>query len=501
MLKIEKPFKRVIAAACVGTMALSLLSGCGKKPVASTDPNQAATISVMLQTFTGEPVSEASPVKKEVEKLTNTKLDLRWVPSSTYGDKLNLVLASGEPPQVMYVGSKSSSIINAVRAGAFWEVGPYLKDYTHLSKANPVVIQNTSIDGKLYGLYRSRALGRNGMVFRKDWLQNLGLEEPKTIDDLYNVLKAFTTKDPDQNGKNDTYGMIVTNFFGPMDQLAVWFGAPNGWGEDAQGNLTPMYLTDEYLESVKFLKKLYEEGLMNKDFAVMDASKWNDPFIAGKAGVIIDTTDRANSLSTKSQEVNPKARVDIIGAVAGPKGYRTVPTSGYAGFFMFHKQGMKTEADLKRALAFFDKIHEKQVADLITNGIEGRHYKAVDGYKEEIKEATSLKNEWNDFQQIATFIDEDQTYKIKPTEVSQKITKVQKENEKTIVANPGEALISSTYATRGPQLDAIIKDARVKYIVGQLDDAGFKAEMERWHKSGGDEYIKEMNAEYKKIKK
>jgi len=67
-------------------------------------------------------------------------------------------------------------------------------------KANSIALGNPSKHGKVYGLYRSRPLGRNGMMIRQDWLENVGLQPPKTIDDFYNILKALATQDPDKNG-------------------------------------------------------------------------------------------------------------------------------------------------------------------------------------------------------------------------------------------------------------------------------------------------------------
>jgi putative aldouronate transport system substrate-binding protein len=56
------------------------------------------------------------------------------------------------------------------------------------------------------------------------------------------------------------------------------------------------------------------------------------------------------------------------------------------------------------------------------------------------------------------------------------------------------------YAQVGQQLDNIIGDARIQYIVGQIDDAGFDAAIELWKKTGGDDYIREINELYKAAK-
>ncbi|MBW7459897.1 hypothetical protein K0U00_38140, partial [Paenibacillus sepulcri] len=65
-----------------------------------------------------------------------------------------------------------------------------------------------------------------------------------------------------------------------------------------------------------------------------------------------------------------------------------------------------------------------------------------------------------------------------------------------VVPNPGEPLYSATYTEKGAQLDTIAADARIKFIVGKIDEAGFQADMDLWKKSGGDEYVKEMNEAY-----
>ena len=62
-------------------------------------------------------------------------------------------------------------------------------------------------------------------------------------------------------------------------------------------------------------------------------------------------------------------------------------------------------------------------------------------------------------------------------------------------------MVSNTYSMKGPQLDAIISSANTKYIVGQIDETQYKAELEKWKQQGGADYIKEINEAYKALKK
>ncbi|WP_214626920.1 extracellular solute-binding protein [Paenibacillus agaridevorans] len=455
-------------------------------------------ISIMMQSFDTNLPKADSPVIKKLEEYTNTDLDIQFVPNSSYPDKVNITLASGQLPTIMVV-DKSPSFISSARAGAFWEVGPYLKDYPNLSQANDIVLNNSSIDGKNYGVYRGRVLGRMGVTLNQVWMENLGLQPPKTIDEFYNVLKAFKENDPDQNGKDDTYGVVITKYAGPWDIMQVWFGAPNGWGDDGSGNLVPTHMTPEYREALQFFRKLYEEGLVNEDFAVMDSAVWNDPFVNGKAGAFVDVADNARRLNSPMQEKAPRdsSYTNVYQAPVGPKGHRDMPTTGYAGMLAISKSAVKTEEELKKVLTFIDRLSDVEMQDLLGYGMEGVHYDMVDGYiapKENLD--ASLIQQYNGLNQMLTFIGPVGAT-LEQTDINKMIAEVQAANESIVVANPAQPLVSEVYAQKGQQLDNIIADARIQYIVGQIDDAGLDKAIELWKTTGGNDYIAEINKLHK----
>lgn len=77
-----------------------------------------------------------------------------------------------------------------------------------------------------------------------------------------------------------------------------------------------------------------------------------------------------------------------------------------------------------------------------------------------------------------------------------------KNNEAIAVSNPVEPLISQTAVEKGTELNKIIADARVKFIMGTLDEAGFNKEVEKWRSQGGDQMIKDYTELYtKQVKK
>ena len=513
---MKKALRRGVKITLIASLSLLLLAGCvsnssgtssSSKPAdspktASTPASQQRlTVSIMADSFSTQPPTKDDPVLKALEDYLNTNLNITWVPNNTINDKFNITLASGNLPDIMYVPDKLPSFISAVKAGAFWDLGPYLKDYPNLSQANPIVLSNSSINGKIYGIYRARTLGRMGISIRKDWLANVGLSEPKTIDDFHNLLKAFKNNDPNKDSKNDTYGMVVTKYNGPWDIMQTWFGVPNKWGLDQNGKLAPDFTFPQYMEALNFFRTIYKEGLVNQDFAVMEPSKWNDPIINNQAGIIVDVADTAQRLEDKLEKANPGKTdlMTVIGAVSGPSGLHNLPTSGYSGMFAIPKSSVKTEAQLKQVLTVLDKLNDKKAQVLADNGIEGRHYTLKDGYAVQTKDQ-NLVNEYQDLNQLMMFLPEDRTILPVQTPIRKQVAEVQSANVKIVVGNPAAGFVSQTYAQKGVQLDNIINDARTKFIVGQIDANGMKQAIDLWHKSGGDDYIKEINQLYEASK-
>jgi putative aldouronate transport system substrate-binding protein len=488
-------------------MAISVLSllmaaacssaGTGASETANGDNPQAekpTEIKIMASYFGTEPPKPDTEEMKLIEAYTNTKLDMTWIPNASYRDKLNVTIASGELPDILIVqGDRTSSIVNAVRSGMFWEIGPYLQDYANLKQRNNVVVSNTSYDGKIYGIYRERPYARSGFVVRKDWLDKLGLQQPKTIDELYNVLRAFTYDDPDGDGKPNTYGLAgLTNW----EYYLGIFGGNNMWGVK-DGKLAPAFMEKEYMDTMRFLRKLYEEKILVQDFAVASSLAQRDDNInKNKAGMYtgsIDDSLRHGDLN----KIVPQAEIDVFTDVAGPKGVRIMPQAGYNGLLMFPKNSVKDEAELKRLLGFIDKMADEKMATLIQFGIEGKHYTLKDGKAVQTAEQQKLFSEHgNDYLQFTASTANAIPGELTP--LATKINRLMEENAAKAVVNPATPFLSETYIKKGTELDKIIDDNRTKFIMGQLDEAGWNKAIEQWKAAGGDLITQEYNEQYSK---
>ncbi|RAV21270.1 extracellular solute-binding protein [Paenibacillus contaminans] len=510
MITFSKMAKKSTMGSLAAVMALGATVGCsGEKPkesATSASPNTSnsaspsktpITISMMVPQYTTEPVKADSPGMQKIREYTGYNIDINWVVGAGFEEKLNATIASGSMPQVLVIpDNKSANIVNAARSGMFWEVGPYLKDYPNLANLNPQILTNISLDGKIYGLPRTRPLSRSGILFRKDWLDNVGLKAPQTVDELYEVLKAFTLNDPDKNGKNDTFGLSDQG--AAIDNLAIYFGAPLTWGVQPDGKLIPSFMTPEYLEAMKFNRKLYTEKLVNQDFLIA-----KDGYVAninqGKAGFLFTAVDSVTTaLFADLKKLNPQATLDVATGIKGPKGEFTPADAGYAGLLMFPKSSVKTEQDLKNILAFFNKMTDKQMIDLTMLGVEGHTYTMENGMP---KVNSDLYNkEINPLNQIMVKLG---IFGPKPgdTPMETKWKGIVADNEKKGVSNPTAPLISQANVEKGAQLLKQVTDARGKFIMGELDEAGWQQAIETWRKNGGDQIIAEFTAEYAKINK
>jgi putative aldouronate transport system substrate-binding protein len=116
------------------------------------------------------------------------------------------------------------------------------------------------------------------MYVRADWMKTLGKTMPTTTDELYDVLKAFTTGDPDKNGNADTFG---TSGWLWAIHFIPWVNI-YGWKEE-NGKWIPGYVSDDFLPALQFFNKLYKEKILDPEFAI---AKSNDMFYQGKMGLM-----------------------------------------------------------------------------------------------------------------------------------------------------------------------------------------------------------------------
>jgi putative aldouronate transport system substrate-binding protein len=488
--------KRATLYFCLFTMLVfSFLSACNDKE--STGSGQdVARPSISILAPLHFPQQPSKEIMAEIEKLTGVKLDIRWVPEGVYTDKMNTALTTNSLGKVTFVKFSDYNLVkNAIRSDAFWEIGPYLQEFSNLKQLNPAILKQTSVDSKIYGLYTERPSSRQGVIIRKDWLDNLHLNNPQTLDELYEVMRQFTYNDPDQNGKQDTLGLVDRNdlVYGVFKTLSSYFGTPNNWKLENH-QFVPEFVTAEYKNTMNFMKKLYDEKIINQDFALTSKEVQRDKFINGIAGVFIGSMTDVQRLSIEAQNLNPKAELTLINRIKGPEGYKVWSIPNYNGLYLFSKKAIATEDELRQVLEFFDRTMDKDVANIMMYGFEGRHYKLAEGKIILPEETSELRvKEVNPLYSlmIADISNKNIMEVAQKEQLTSLADQLSKDNESFLVDDPTVSLSSSTYDEKNVELSTIIVDATYNYILGNITAEGFQKEVEKWRASGGNQIIKE----------
>ena len=130
------------------------------------------------------------------------------------------------------------------------------------------------ISGEFYHLPAStpkeiRADEAINVGINQAWLDTLKLEYPKTVEDLYNVLVAFRDQDPNGNGLKDEIPLIYNGgniYRSDITEFlinAFVFCNDSVFFNVTDGKIWSPYITDEYREAMKYMNKLYKEGLFS----------------------------------------------------------------------------------------------------------------------------------------------------------------------------------------------------------------------------------------------
>lgn len=501
----KKAVKKFYMSTCLLLVVAIIVSGCSSSSKeSSADSEDLKNITMMANLHTPEVPSDK--IEKLLEEKSGFDLSFSWTPDSNYEEKLNTAFATETLPEATFLKNQASFIKfkQAIRDGQFWEIGPYLDEYENLSKLYEQTLANTAVDGKIYALYQGRPAARSGIIYRKDWADHLGLSAPETIEDVYEMARAFTEDDPDGNGKDDTIGLSDFSdlYWGAFKIISSWHGTPNNWGVK-DGELLPEFMFDEYIQTMDYMKDLRDKGYMNSDFPVTSKDDHRALVKNGTAGIVIGPMGDISSIHADTTELNPNATFEIQNVITGPDGeYGIWALPGYGNVVLFPKTSVETEEELKEILNFFDYLMSPEGSNLVFWGSEGEHYELQDGKALGLDTDLSTRDV-KPYQSIE--IGEPTTNgrydSIYTLDIKEKAEKLTVDNDQYLITDPTAALDSATYIEKGEMLNQKINDATYNYILGDIDLNGFKAAIEDWKKSGGDEIIKEYNEAYQNIEK
>lgn len=316
--------KKCFLKICCGLLALAVLAGCSSTPggASGADSSAAGTSENSADMSGAEPLSEqtlpisdekvtltywrvwsndytpdfnAYQVNEEMEEKTNVKIEFTTVASSIAKEKFGILLASQDLPDmiennVAYPGGGEKAISDGVYIDMAPYVETYMPNYRALRESDETVRKMTISDtGKMWGIYplfcdNDKTLCAEpswiGMVIRQDWLDDLKLEQPHTIDEWHTVLTAFK----EEKGAEAPLLLSKTGIM-PYDYFLSAYGVKSEFYKDGD---TVKYgpIEEGYRQYLELMAQWYAEGLVDQNFISNEitSNAPKDYIATGKSG-------------------------------------------------------------------------------------------------------------------------------------------------------------------------------------------------------------------------
>lgn len=365
-----KVMKKVTSLLLVAVLAAGALSGCGKDTageessfeyVKDENLNEPGKFPVCKKpvTFTvGIPKSsfvtdyEDNAFTKKLEEKMNCKIKFEFLPATDTLQKIEMMMASGgdELPDIICgVNFTDSALVNYGSSGsivplnAFYENSSYyLKDMFKNEKDIDYLI--TSPDGNKYYVPHyikafQNEVGCTRAWINKKWLDNLGLEIPKTTEEFKAVLKAFKEKDPNGNGKADEIPFSGYTSLGNLCGLEYFFGSflkftpKTSYLYAKDGKIEAGYVKKEWKDAVKYCRELYKEGLIGDSTYTLDSNGFsplrNNPDVSILGSFVSMGISFSAGLEDRYSEYVPLPPLKGSGGYKSAVWVPTVPNSGF----------------------------------------------------------------------------------------------------------------------------------------------------------------------------
>ncbi|MFF3923490.1 extracellular solute-binding protein [Paenibacillus lactis] len=510
--------KRGFSVLLVSCLILAMLAGCGGKagkggqagalPGAKDGAAASEKLSFSISFSTGGNIYiESSPDINndkwvlKLEEMTNTDLDIRLMSHKEFDQKMSLMFAGNDIPDVvgnMRGGPTTASMSGSVEAGVFMPLDDLLKEHAPnlMKMVTPEAWEEVSYNGRIYGIPAwLENPSRRATFIRTDLMEKAGIKEaPKTVEEYLDMLRAFKklgVEHPYQYRENFKY---ADTFLGAFDVLPFQFMELNG-------EVVPKFFDVENMtKALQTYKTMYDEGLIPKDFASLSQVDYRRNINSGKSGMWASNGEGLIGFRTKLKEVDPSMKVDIYPSPTGPDGkgglglYSSISTT----YYINDKVGKEKAIEI---IKFLDWMLTEEADMFFSFGIEGENYTIENGKvnykwpvkKEEVDEAGFRANQlW--------FVHE-LTYNKKQTALTEDGQDVvaafrdvlSKEGRGgiTFTANLNSFSKFPDLASTGDTGPKFILDSMVKMIYGKQPISDWPKVLEEYRAKGGDEIIKE----------
>ena len=332
------------AAGCSGGGETASTTG-GDGSQASTDGTEKKTfrIAVSLHPLTKDEDFNNKEIYKLAEEATNVHIEWMPIAAADATDKVNIMLTSDLPDAFLglissdQIASNMDSFADLAKDDLLKNNAPHVvEDYeSSLSNGLDIVTwPDGSIRSLMTGPQNSYENDAEGIMFmNKAWLDKVGKDVPTTIDEFYDVLKAFKEQDPNGNGQADEipfepsqsdWCSKIMNFANPWGIAGTDSSDESAYMMVTDGKVTGTVNTEEFRKFLEFSHKLVSEGLMDQEMFSQTSEQYHSKINEGIVGCYYTWSPYADM--SESEAAN-WVEVPVLEAEDGP-GYVKTGSQG-----------------------------------------------------------------------------------------------------------------------------------------------------------------------------
>lgn len=346
---------------------------------------------------------------QEMERRTGVHLEFEMVSSADYQTNFNLMIASGNLADMIYVGASyyAEGVDAAIDDGYFLDltdlVDEYMPNYEKVRTSDvQYELLSTTDSGRLGAVYELRQSKQGpwlGLWIRQDWLDDLGLETPVTFDDYHEVLTAF------KNEKGATAPLIL-NFSGSDGEFGTMSGGLNvlnSWQLDETGKVNFGPYMDAWKEYVTIMHQWYTEGLIDPDFMATDERTADmAKVVTGASGLFAALYTMPSVYEAASEDPNMNlAPVNPPVMNEGDEGHIRLRDSYTSGNTAISADSENWEV----ALRWLDYLYTDEGALLANYGVEGDTFEFDENGKPVFTDKIlNNENGWTMTQTVASYL-------------------------------------------------------------------------------------------------
>lgn len=476
----------------------------GKKEASQTEPvKQAAPVKLKLAYDYGNTIPSMSPESNDALNFLQEKLGVNFEFNvnayDIYKEKIRVQIASGDLPDAFAWRSMDAFIVDMIKSGTIIPLDEYIDQYPNLKKQKDLYI--TKYQNKTWAItnIRNPVASSDAPLIRQDWLDNLGLQAPKTTDELYQVAKAFTDNDPDQNNKKDTYGIQIgfaSNKLSAVSGIERAFGIPVSRYAKQGDKYIPTFAMKEYKDYLTWMQKAFKDGLIDPDFAVTDGRSVEAKVVSkGQAGIVFHYMSRINDFEDNFKKAHPEAKLVPFEPVKGPSGAQAASARvNYGGIFIT-KEAAKDPAKIQKLMEWLDFGASDEGGQFNAYGVEGIHHTKKDGKIEVNADLISRDMPGAFIWTLPMQKTEEVFVSSKSSEETKKLViDGNKMLEKYLeVPDPIHFAFSPTASKYQAEADAFINTNTVKVIMGSVSVSDWDGIVKQWYdRFEGNKWMEEI---------